>query len=74
MTAPRSFIRVGSCWVLGLAVAGLFVGCDSGPPPSGTRVYSSPEEIGTKNAELKDAMKGGAYGSAGKKAAGSVAP
>jgi hypothetical protein len=37
-------------------------------------VYSSPEEIGTKNAELKDAMKGGAYGSAGKKASGTVAP
>ncbi len=51
----------------------LLTGCgDSGGSSTPKPVYSSPEEIGTKNQELKDAMKGGAYGSAGRKSAGLI--
>jgi hypothetical protein len=65
---PRLYARH---WILA-AVVGLVAGCDSGPVKPGTIVYSSPEEINQKNQELKDAMQGGAYGSAGKKSVGFV--
>jgi hypothetical protein len=49
----------------------LAAGCgDSGPGSTPGTVYSSPEEIKAKNQDLQDAMKGGAYGTAGKKSAG----
>ena len=66
---PRVSNRLGIlAAALGLAVSG----CDSGPVKPGTTVYSSPEEVNQKNQELKDAMKGGAYGSAGRKSAGVI--
>ncbi|AMV40512.1 hypothetical protein VT85_23990 [Planctomyces sp. SH-PL62] len=72
MSLPRSIIRVSSFGILGLGIVGLVAGCGSEQPKTGTTVYSSPEEIQAKNQELQNAMKGGAYGSAGKKSANMV--
>jgi len=74
MSRPRAQIRMISSLAFGLGLVGLVAGCDSGTPKSGTTVYSGPEEIAAKNQELKNAMQGGAYGAAGKKAAGSIKP
>ncbi|MDG3006339.1 hypothetical protein [Paludisphaera mucosa] len=72
MSSTHSFILKASFGVLFLGAACLLFGCGDSTPKTGTTVYSSPEEVSAKNQGLKDAMKGGAYGSAGKKAANSI--
>ncbi|WP_422930042.1 hypothetical protein [Singulisphaera sp. PoT] len=70
MPLLRSFdvVRPRSALVVGISL--LAIGCgDSNSGQSGKTVYSSPEEISAKDQGLKDAMQGGAYGSAGRKAA-----
>jgi hypothetical protein len=65
----RSILRVVGMAASAAACALVTSGCgESGVARNGT-VYSSPEEVNQKKAALQDAMKGGAYGSAGRKAA-----
>ena len=58
------------------ALAGLSVGLiplagcgGSGPAGNSKTVYKGPEEVDQKKADLREAMQGGAYGAAGRKAA-----
>lgn len=69
---PLHRVRLFSGFLVGSSL--VVTGCDSGAPKTGTSVYSSPEEIKAKNEGLKDAMKGGAYGSAGRKASQTFNP
>ncbi len=62
-------------WLLGLTLGSSLLagGCgDPGAPKTGKVVYSGPEEEAQKKQDLQDAMKGGAYGAAGRKAAGAM--
>ncbi len=67
MLRYRSVVLSATCSGLMLMMTGC--GSGGGATTSGT-VYSSPEEINQKKKDLKDAMQGGAYGSAGKKSVG----
>jgi len=65
----RSILRLIGMAATAAACALVTSGCgESGGAKNGA-VYSSPEEVSQKKAAMQDAMKGGAYGSAGRKAA-----
>ncbi|MDR3622531.1 MAG: hypothetical protein P4L85_24480 [Paludisphaera borealis] len=72
MNRFRSIGRTALFVVLSTTCSSLMVGCGGDTATTTGTVYSSPEEIKEKTKELKNAMQGGAYGSAGKKAAGQV--
>ena len=67
MHHPRSLAAVGLALAGGLFGSLTSSGCSSNPGGGDKIVYSSPEEVNQKKADLQDAMKGGAYGSAGKR-------
>jgi hypothetical protein len=54
---------------LGLGCLILQSGCDSGQVDVTKQVYTSPEQLNRQAEGITDAMKGGAYGKAGLKAA-----
>lgn len=53
-----------------LACLLLHSGCDAGSADLTKPVYTSAEQVDKQKAGIADAMKGGAYGKAGQKAAG----
>lgn len=61
---------VGRLIALPTVCCGLMVGC--GGEPSGSSVSRSPDEVAQTKRDLQKAMQSGAYGSAGKKAAGAM--
>ncbi len=62
----------GAGWLLGLTLGSSLLtgGCgDSSSSQTGKTVFMGPQEEQQKTRDLQDAMKGGAYGAAGRKSA-----
>jgi hypothetical protein len=76
MRAPWNVVALASngTFLLAGGLIGLS-GCDSSSSSGSVKpAYSSPAEVDKQKSELYDAMKGGAYGSAGRRSSPNMDP